>query len=550
MNEADGELATSPAQPERPSAQPPSTGLPAGSISEYLLREGLRRPDHVAVERGDESYTYRQLADRVRTVAADLSHRGLRRGDVTIVAADPTPAALVVALACWAIGAIYVPVAPHTPARRRDTIIAMTDPAAFATERLAEATVAVPVMIDLAAGEITITGAVDRPARRAASKEAPPDAAYIIFTSGTTGVPKGITMTHRAAIAFFRGMTQEVPLPPDTRVGSIAPLSFDFSLLDWGLAGGAGATLVQIPREMLLPPRRFVDHLRRHDVTMVSGVPSVWRPVLRHAADQLAECASLSTVLLGGEPYPMDLVRALRQARPGLRVINCFGQSESIACSFLELADPVPPNLTRVPIGPAHPGAEMILLDDRGQPTVTGEAGEVFLRSPALFSGYWQDPEATARALVPPPDAPDSAERILRTGDLLRSEADGTFSFVGRADHQVKVNGNRVELEEVERVLASHATVADVAVTVVGGAVSDQLVALVVPRMANEDDTRQLRGVCRSLLPPYMVPTDIVLVPSLPHNDNDKIDRRRVREMAADAVHALSRPTTESPEQQ
>jgi len=504
----------------------------AGTIGAYLLRAGLQqRPHHLAVINGSERWTYQQLADAATTLADDLANRGVKPGSVIVIESDPSPLALITILACSVLRAIFVPIAPQTPLSRREAILNMTDPVAFASERQLRQPASTPISIGMQQGNFAVTGEVDGLEQKA--YEAPPDSAYILFTSGTTGTPKGITMSHRAVTAFFRGVTHQLQLQPDTRLATYSPLSFDIALFDWGLVGTVAATLVQTPRMLLHHPRRFVQYLKRNDVTMVSGVPSIWQPVLRHAADDLAQCTSLAAVHLGGEGYSLNLVHALRQARPGLRIFNGYGQSESIACSFVELPDPIPVHMTRVPIGPAHPGAELLVVNEQGQPTQVGETGELFLRSKALFSGYWRDEEITNRVMVPPRDRPDSHERVLRTGDLLRREPDGLFSFVGRIDHQVKVNGNRVELEEIEEVLTADNSVKEAVVTVIRDASGDHLVAIVVIAGSRRDDvTGELIGACRKALPPYMVPNRIVYVSAIPRNERNKIDRRAAHELA------------------
>jgi acyl-coenzyme A synthetase/AMP-(fatty) acid ligase len=231
----------------------------------------------------------------------------------------------------------------------------------------------------------------------------------------------------------------------------------------------------------------------------------------------------------------------LDDLRPGLRVVNCFGQSESIASTFHDLPDPLPDDDRPLCIGWPHPGADLLLIDDDGREVDRPDAvGEIHLCGAALFAGYYGDAAATARALVPHPLRPDSGERVFRTGDYAFRGEDGAFYFVGRRDLQVKVLGNRVELEEVERRLVAHADVAQACAAVVPGPGGQgALVAFVVPRRPELGD-RALRSFCREALPPYMVPSSITLVPSLPTTTNGKVDR-------AALVALLTPPSLETP---
>ncbi|MGD3106998.1 amino acid adenylation domain-containing protein [Streptomyces sp. YGL11-2] len=520
------------------------------SIGEYFLHAGLARPGQAAVLREDECLTYEDLALGAECLAAELAERGIGRGDRVLVECDPIPQAVVVLVACSLLGAIYVPVAPDVPLARKAAIAGAARPAAHAVAAGQPVAAEIPVRMRLSPGGVAVSGGVPGSSERVRGAPTEHDVAYLIFTSGTTGRPKGIMMTHRAALAFFRGMARQLPASPQHRVASFAPLNFDFSLLDLGWATGAGGTLVQVPRMLLRHPRRFVEHLARMGVSHVSGVPSIWSPVLRHATQELSACTSLRGLVIGGEAYPVELLRALWKALPGVQLVNVFGQSESIACSFLELPDPLPDDLRQVPIGPAHPGAEMLVLDDAGREVGVGETGELFLRSDALFSGYWLDADATGRTLVPPPGDPEGGERVLRTGDLLRRERYGLFTFAGRKDLQVKIHGNRVELGEVESHLAAHPAVTEALVVTVNGDLGTRLAALVAVVTGGEEHhhvEEELRAWCSTRLPPYMQPTYVLVVPALPRTVGGKLDRRAAHGMALRLIAAAPGGAPDTP---
>ncbi|MGW3419384.1 AMP-binding protein [Streptomyces phaeochromogenes] len=356
------------------------------------------------------------------------------------------------------------------------------------------------------------------------------DTAYMIFTSGTTGRPKGVVMSHRGVTSFYRGMLAYSIVGREDRVATTSPLQFDFSLLDIGLALGSGAAVVPVPRDVLRFPRHFLHLLKDAEVTQVNGVPSIWRSVLRHEGEQLAALDRIRGVLFCGEVFPMPELRHLQQLLPAARIVNCYGATESMACSFTDVPRPIPESLEALSIGFAHPGAEMTLVDQAGRPVdESGVVGEIHLRSPALFTGYWGDPEATRAALVPDPLEPRSGQAVFRTGDLARRGDDGELYFCGRADSQVQIRGNRVELGEVERRLLDFPAVTAAAAVVVPGADAAQEGTLsafvVVESGAAPFDLRELRDFCRLALPAYMIPKAIRTVDRLPVTPNGKTDK-------------------------
>ena len=238
------------------------------------------------------------------------------------------------------------------------------------------------------------------------------DPAYIIFTSGSTGEPKGIVMPHRSVCSFFEALVEFNGLPRESVIGTIAPVQFDFWLLDIALALGSGATLACVPRPSFYQPRRMAGHMKSMGVTRMQGVPSIWPPLMRHAGAQLKQIESLQSILFGGEAFPVPALRQLQRLLPHVRMINAFGPSESVACSFKEIPNPLPPGeVERIPFGSGFRGVELMNVDESGKEIVTPHTvGELYLRGSNLFSGYWRNEEATSAALVPHPTTPETGD--------------------------------------------------------------------------------------------------------------------------------------------
>ncbi|WP_328316310.1 AMP-binding protein [Streptomyces sp. NBC_00388] len=524
---------------------------PAGEfLHDFLLGAVGRTPDRPAVVESARAgqttvTTYGELGSLVDTCTAALRELGIETGARVILEAETTASSIAMFLACSRAGLTFIPVSPEMPAPRLLSIIGTARPALHLRTTEGERT-DIPHSVGTARfGPAGLT--VGRaPVRRTPRRGTPcvTDPAYIIFTSGTTGRPKGVVMSHRAVVAFYRGMLAHRLATPDDRIASTSPLQFDFSLLNIGLALGSGASVVPVPPRLVRWPRHFLRVLRETGATQVNGVPSIWRQSLRHESGRLAALPDLRRVLFCGEVFPPAELSRLQELLPQAEFTNCYGSTESMACSFEPVPRPLPATAERLSIGIAHPGAELLLVgDDGGIVEEPGVLGELHLRSPALFTGYWDDPEATRAALVPDPLSPHSGQQVLRTGDLGVRGKEGEFYFCGRADSQVQINGNRVELGEVEEQLQTHPAVTAAAVTVLpepGGA-QQRLTAFAVVAAGQQpsaggpgvpagepggSDAGALRDFLARSLPPYMVPQEIRLVDTLPTTANGKIDRR------------------------
>lgn len=497
-------------------------------LHQYFLQSARTQPNAIAIATVDRQWSYQEFSQHCQTYAEILEECGLATGDRIVLELHPCPQAIALIAACSMLGVVFVPLSPDSPPARVQHILATTE--ACLHIRAASPTASwAPLQGNLEGDSLQIEGTL--PSTSVKSSILETDLAYIIFTSGSTGRPKGIMMTHRAVLSFFRGMVCACGLEPDARVGTIAPLQFDFSLLDMGLAFGCGATLVQVPRNLALMPKRLVQYLQQQRITQMHAVPSLWRMLLRHGEAEVAQLQHLQSILFAGEPFPIaDLVR-LQSLLPHVKIINCFGQSESIAASFTEVPNPLPPDTENLSIGFAYPGAEMLLLDDRKQVIQQPrQVGEIYLRGASLFSGYWRDADATAAALVPHPLRPENGEKVFRTGDLAYKGTEGELYFARRRDWQVKILGNRVELEEVERRLATHPQIVQAAAIAIRQQGELTLIACIVSG-ESPPTSQEIRQFCGETLPKYAIPTTIHVLETLPVTLNGKVDRQALQQM-------------------
>jgi len=493
----------------------------------YLLGRAAERAQAPAVSSAMLTLSYADLARLTEEYATALDEHGLRAGEVVVLELSPRPEAVALMTAAASRAVIFVNMSPELPAARKAHLLHRVNASAHISATGPEGSPCAVTGFIGADSRLHLTGRI-RP-RTAPRPPAEHDLAYIVFTSGSTGMPKGIMMSHRAVVSFWLGFSG-FGVAPGVRLGSMAPLQFDFSLLDLGMALGAGGTLVQMSSLLAQQPAGFIRGLQRHQVAQMNGVPAIWRALL--VDEQLERLADtpLDTVLYAGEGFPVGELHALRAAKPGLRLVNGFGHSESIACAYNVLGDVLTDRNGRVPFGKrAIDGMRMYLVDEEGRViTEPVRVGEIHVEGEALFSGYWQDTAATAAALVP---SPLSGPGVLafRSRDLGYTDESGQHYFHSRADTQIKLLGHRIELEEIDLHLQTHPAVAAAATVLDASGEEPRLVAFVLPAPGRDLDTGRLdaemRRHCAGTLPRYMVPARFKLVAHLPTTVNGKIDR-------------------------
>ncbi|RAI89546.1 amino acid adenylation domain-containing protein [Paenibacillus pabuli] len=500
---------------------------------QFILQYALEKPNKVAIVWKEQEWTYNDLQTFSQKYAEMFQSLNFITGDRVILELDPSPQAVALIIACSIAGLVFVPVSPEIPFERLEKIIEITEPVALVSEKKVfhENKSLNYAQIQVLNDVIQISNAKPIVEKKPSTKLIDTDIAYIIFTSGTTGTPKGIMMSHRAVLSFYRGMLKHCQMSPDSRVGSFSSLQFDFSLLDIGLALGSGQTLVLVPRVLFLKPRKFVDYLINKQITQMNATPSVWKTITRDSNAGLERLTNLRCVFYGGDFFPIQDIAKLKSLIPKLeKITNAFGQSESIGCTFIDVQDLLGPDHTEVPIGRAHSEVDIILVDDNEQLiTEANVYGEMYLRGTSLFSGYWKNTEQTDRVLVPNPIRPHTNELVFKTGDIACIREDGNFYYKGRRDHQIKMNGNRVEIEEIELKLMTHPNI-NVAV-IAKSENNKEILAFILPNTGEDEHISEieLRKFCSVSLTKYMIPDRFIIVNEIPVTINSKIDRHKLK---------------------
>jgi amino acid adenylation domain-containing protein len=457
-----------------------------------------------------------RLAD---AIAARLERLGVVPGDVVAICAERSPEAVAGVLGILEAGAAYLPLDPTYPRDRLDFMLGDARPSALVTQQSLEDSVSAY------GGPVLHLDRMGRPDGDALGRVGVPDdlerAAYVIYTSGSTGTPKGVVMPHRPLCNLLEWQLGEFAPPAAARTLQFASLSFDVGFQDVFSTWASGGTLVLVDEMRRRDPDELLDLL------IAARLERIFLPFV--ALEQLAEASrrrnkvppTLREVITAGEAlHVTPAIRAFFAALPGCRLVNQYGPTEShVATAYTLVGDPAEwPELP--PIGRPIANAQVELRDGAGLPVPEGEPGELWLGGVVLAHGYLHRPELTAERFVE-----NDEGRFYRTGDLGRVRDDGEIEFSGRLDDQVKIRGYRVELGEVEAVLARDASVASAVCSVRRGGPEARLIAYVIPARTGLDTAALRAGLSRQL-PPYMVPSSIVLVERFPLTPSGKIDRR------------------------
>jgi amino acid adenylation domain-containing protein/non-ribosomal peptide synthase protein (TIGR01720 family) len=507
-----------------PAGVDPTLPLPEprhAPVPERVAGWARRAPQAVALRQGERELSYGALDAAAEALALALVQRGLRREGAVAVTGPRSFGLIAAMLAALRAGGRLLTLDPALPAARRRTMIAR----AGATHALVVGARDDEVLagLDVIAVAADAAGDVGSPAGRgglALPALAPDDAAYVFFTSGSTGVPKGVLGCHKGLAHFLDWQASTFAVGPGDRVAQLTGLSFDVVLRDVFLALVSGATLV-LPEVDRPDPDRLLRFLERERLTLLHAVPSLVEAWLREAPADVAPGA-LRVAFFAGEPLEGDLVRRFRAVFPAAEVVNLYGPTETTLakCFHRVPAEPAP---GVQPVGRPLPETQALVLSPEGRLCGVGEPGEITLRTPFRSLGYLDAAETAAR-FTPSPFRAEAGDLLYRTGDRGRYRPDGALEILGRLDHQLKIRGVRVEPGEVEAALRAHPAVRQAVVIGRGEGAAASLCAYVVPA-STPAAPRELRAYLAQRLPDALVPADVVVLAALPLTANGKVDR-------------------------
>jgi amino acid adenylation domain-containing protein len=530
-------------------------------LQEYSARQAERRADEIAIAMGDDRITYAELEQSSNRLARALVEAGCRRGDRVCLFAPKSPPAIVGMLGVLKADCAYVPIDVASPAPRVAKIVESAKPRLILILSPAAKLLDDVLRENLAGQEIAIGSLEGTPvsgesfesdfclAELAAQSPEPlrfansgDDMAHILFTSGSTGAPKGVVITHSNVAHFIEWATRYFGFTDSDRHSGHPPLHFDLSTFDIYGAFAAGAQLHLVSPEASLLPRKLAEMIRSAELTQWFSVPSTMTYMAKFGVIGEGDFPSVKRVLWCGEVLPTPILIHWMERLPHAEFTNLYGPTEAtIASSYYTVPETPKDGTEPVPIGAPCEGEELAVLDGDMRPLPPGEIGDLYIGGSGLSPGYWRDEEKTQASFVSDPRVTDGAARIYRTGDLARCGDDDLFYFLGRVDSQIKSRGYRIELGEIETALNALVELKECAVVGVETEGFEGTAICCAYSLREEIDVtpKELRSKLSGVLPSYMIPSRWMDYEALPKNVNGKIDRRQLREQFEQEANAI-----------
>ncbi len=490
-----------------------------------------RHSDRRALNMPGNSLGYADLDRLADRFAALMLARGCRRGDVVAIAMNKEAAHYAIMLAALRLGIAYVNLDPASPEARNSRIVATARPRLMfissvdyrvELEKLAELSGVASIV-----AEAVSLPVVDEESRgRIAAAMARVDGAsiaYIMFTSGSTGIPKGVAVTHENVLHFINWGQTHLSVSPEDNFTNINPLYFDNSVFDFYLALFSGASLTPVERGLLNQPYKLVEHVAASKCSIWFSVPSLLIYLNAMKALDATALSALRFIVFGGEGYPKTELRKLYQKfHPRAVLVNVYGPTEcTCICSAHNISDDDFTDMVGLPtLGHLNPNFDYCIYGDNDE---EAEVGELCLIGPNVAAGYFNDLERTAASFFTLAEPSRFMKRMYRTGDIVR-ESEGRLYFVGRKDNQIKHMGYRIELEEIEQALSRLPEVTQAAVVYHRrDAAYGRLIGFVAADASVDD--RDVLAKLGNFVPDYMIPSRLVIMDVLPKNSNGKIDK-------------------------
>ena len=499
------------------------------SVLNYLEQSERNHADKTAVVDEKGSDTYGQLADKARRVGTFLLGRGLRVNDVVVVFIGKERAAL---SAFWGVtyaGGIYSPMDCHAPVGRLQRIMEVLRPSFVFTdgENRDKALELMPKERVLFI-EDAWQAAPDLSALEAVQKQRiDMDPLYIVCTSGSTGIPKGVVISHRAVIDFTEESSQVMDFSDKESFANQAPFYFDASVPDLYCTIRNGATLHIIPEGWFSFPIKVLEYIKEQGVNAIFWVPSALIVTANLRALREVDVKCLKKIMFCGEVMPVKQYNMWKKYVPDARYVNYYGPSETTYASTYYIIDREFGNDETLPIGRAAINTGVLILDDEDRPCIPGEVGELCIRGSGVALGYYNDPERTREAFVQNPLSPFYRDIMYRTGDLVKENERGEIEYIGRKDFQIKHMGFRIELGEIEAAAGSCEGIGRVCCIYR----ENKIILYYEGRAEESHFVEELKGK----LPEYMLPQVYISLKQMPMNANGKIDRVYLKDYCQEA---------------
>ncbi|MCL4262314.1 MAG: amino acid adenylation domain-containing protein [Anaerolineae bacterium] len=528
-------------------------------LTQAITLGAERHPDKAAVRRSGKGLTYAELETKSNQLAHLLRELGVKKGDRVGFYLNKSLETIIGVYGIMKAGAAYVPLDPFAPAPRLTFVMRNCGIRHLITsemkldgvaEMLAldaglECLIGVSPLPDTAVRTLTWDEVFTMPTTLPTVGIIEQDLAYILYTSGSTGDPKGIMHTHRSALSFAEWAAETYGLQEQDVLSNHAPMHFDLSTFDFFAGALVGATTVIIPEALTKFPANLTRLIESERISVWYSVPYALIQMLTHGNLDKHDLSSLRWLLFAGEVFPTKHLRVLMTKLPEVRFSNLYGPTETNVCTFYHVTAQsgfgfaVPPDTDEpIPIGAVCANDEGLIVDADNQPVAPGEVGELLIRGGTVMRGYWGRPDLNDKGFYRRPVFGEAYEDVYyRTGDLVQELPDGNLKYLGRKDRQIKTRGYRVELDEIEVALLSYVGVEEAAVyPMPDGEGSNLIEAAVTAKEGVVLEVAALIEHISAKLPPYAIPEKIWTLDSFPRTSTGKINRRELQTWAVTAV--------------
>ncbi len=522
-------------------------------LQHLLINSAHQFPDRPAVVYNGESISYRELNQVTNKLAKVLLENGIKRGDRVGICMDKSIPSIISIYGVLKAGAIYVPLDPKAPAPRISYIIQDCGIECLITstrksntiKKIVEAQVPLKLLVNTDSKYFELKGfsnikkiqwemvANTEEIQVGEKSGIETDLAYILYTSGSTGVPKGVMISHLNAFTFLHWVQETFNFSENDRLSNHAPIHFDLSILDIFGAAYSGAAVVLVPDMLSTFPIKLADWIEESGISVWYSVPSILTMMLLHGELENHKYKKLRTLIFAGEVFPTKYLRKLMDLIPSAKYYNLYGPTETNVITYYEVPK-IPPQQTQsIPIGKVCSNMEVFALMEDGKIVgIPGEEGELYARGSCVARGYWGDIEKTNNSFVINPIQKDFKEIAYRTGDLVTLDEKGNYIFKGRIDTMIKSRGYRIELGEIESILYSCPDIKEAAVIAVpDDIIGNRIQACVVMHDEKKMNAKELRTFCAKKLSQYMIPEVFEFRDVLPKTSTGKVDKVALKDM-------------------